>query len=110
MRGRDTAYLPDNFLIMLRKDKMTPYTSFASSSKGRAFDFGPSGGGCEGTEESWPTATTNPVVEERVFRGLLKVELFAVDVSTATGETERETPFRMPPSTARFRCFVRCQS
>ena len=110
-RGRDTAYLPDNFLIMLRNDKITPYTSFASSSNGRALDFGPSGGACEGTEESWPMATTNPVVEERVLRGLLKVESFAEDVSTACGATARETALRIPPpSTAGFRYFVRCQS
>lgn len=55
-------------------------------------------------------ATTNPVVEERVFRGLLKEELFVVDVSTACGATARETAFRIPPSTAGFRYFVRCQS
>jgi len=95
---------------MLRNDKMTPYTSFVSSSNGRALDFGPSSGACGGVEASSPMATTNPVVEERVFRGLPKVELFAVDVSAARGATARETAFRIPPSTAGLRYLVRCQS
>lgn len=55
-------------------------------------------------------ATTKPVVEERVFRGLVKVELFVEEVSTACGATAGETASRTPPSTAGFRYFVRCQS
>lgn len=55
-------------------------------------------------------ATTKPVVEERVLRGLLKVELLAEEVSTVCGATARETALRIPPSTAGLRYLVRCQS
>lgn len=104
----DSAHLGDNFLTMLRNDKMTPYTSFTSSSNGRVFDFGASGCAWTTAEAS---ATTRPVVEERVFRGLDKAELCVVDVSTACGATARETAMGTPPpSTAGFKGFVRCQS
>jgi hypothetical protein len=104
-------YLPDNFLIMLRSDKMTPYTSFASSSNVRAFDFGVSSVACVRVKDgSSAVATTNPEFEERVFRGLLKVEKFAAEVSASCGATARDTALRMPPSTAGLGRLVRCQS
>ena len=54
-----------------------------------------------------------PVVDESVFRGLLKAEdnpaLTSVLVE-GTEETAWETPGSIPPSTAGFGRFVRCQS
>ena len=103
-------YLVDSFLTMLRKDKMTPYTSFASSSNVRAFDFWASGCGWAGVG-SWPMATTKPVEEERVLRGLVNVEFVDAAVSTACGATARDTAVGMPPpSTAGLSGRVRCQS
>ena len=58
-------------------------------------------------------ATSIPVVDESVFRGLLKPKddpaLTSVLVE-ATGETAWETPGNIPPSTAGLGRFVRCQS
>ena len=54
-----------------------------------------------------------PVVDESVFRGLLKPKddpaLTFVPVE-AIGETAWETPGNIPPSTAGLGRFVRCQS
>jgi hypothetical protein len=58
-------------------------------------------------------ATSMPVVDESVLRGLLKLKddpaLTSVLVE-ATGETAWETPGNIPPSTAGLGRFVRCQS
>jgi hypothetical protein len=68
-------YLPDNFLIIFRKDKTTPYTSFASSSKGKPVDCGVGAvGACEAGNEGCDDASFSaktPEPEERVLRGLL---------------------------------------
>ena len=59
------------------------------------------------------SATTIPVVDESVFRGLLKPEDSAALTSVLverTGETAWDTPGKIPPSTAGLGRFVRCQS
>lgn len=76
------AHLPESFLTMLRRDKMTPYTSFASSSKGKpvgATEEDAGGAFVWRSALPWgsalsPTATTTPDVDESVFRGLLIVD------------------------------------
>ena len=57
-------------------------------------------------------ATTIPVVEERVLRGLLYADgdVLPSTVVEGTGETAWETATRIPPSTAGLGRFVRCQS
>ena len=56
-------------------------------------------------------ATTIPVVDESVFRGLLKDDPALTSVlAEATWETAWETPGNIPPSTAGLGRFVRCQS
>lgn len=102
------AYLPESFLTMFLSDRTTPYTSFVSSSKGRVFDLACSTGFFTGG--SSPTATTRPVVEDSVFRGLVNADGVGVALSCARGETAWETAFKMFPSPARFGCLVRCQS
>lgn len=96
---------------MFLSDRTTPYTSFASSSKGRVFDLACSVGFGRDVTGSSPTATTNPDVEDNVFRGLLNPDGVGATLSVASGETAWETAFKMPPpSPARFGCLVRCQS
>jgi hypothetical protein len=110
---------------------MTPYTSLASSSKGRpALETAPtappwactSGGVAvgAGTPGDWlpsPSATMTPELEARVLRGLEKGVPGAEPGAEPTtegggrGESACETPGRRPPpSFARFGRFVRCQS
>lgn len=95
---------------MCLKESTTPYTSFASSSKVSVFDFCPSTVGPSTNEGSSPTATTAPVVDERVFLGLLNVDEEAAVAPTVRGATARDTASRMPPSMAGLGCLVRCQS
>jgi hypothetical protein len=112
---------------------MTPYTSLASSSKGRpalALDVAlpatvnGGGGGVplpvpdKGTWPASPNATTTPEAEESVLRGLEKGVDPGVGVPGAEedeaagskgGERACETPGRSaPPSLARFGRLVRC--
>ena len=115
-----TTHRPDNFLTMLRRDRTTPYTSFASSSNGRAVDDA-----CwvlvaveAWLEEAWVckfasfVATTTPVLDERVFRALLYPGSAAGASAAAAGAgvTARDTAYRMPFSVATFGRLVRCQS
>ena len=52
-----------------------------------------------------------PVVDESVFRGLLKDDPGLTSALVeATWETACETPGNIPPSTAGLGRFVRCQS
>jgi len=96
---------------MFLSDRTTPYTSFASSSKGRVFDLACSAVCDRGVAGSSPTATTNPDVEDNVFLGLLNADGVGAVLSVAGGETAWETAFKMPPpSPARLGCLVRCQS
>jgi hypothetical protein len=100
---------------MFRKDKMTPYTSFASSSKGKPVDgvgvLGLCSAGTDGCDAGSFTATTTPELEARVLRGLLKAdELAEGSVAAGSGWTARDTAGRIPPSTAAFGRLVRCQS
>ena len=105
---------------MLRRDRTTPYTSLASSSNGRAVD-----GACWAfvvveawLEEIWVgkfgsfVATTTPVLDERVFRGLLYPGSAAGASAAAAGAgvTARDTACKMPFSVATFGRLVRCQS
>ena len=58
-------------------------------------------------------ATSMPVEDESVFRGLLKPKddpALTPMLVEATGETAWDTPGNIPPSTAGFGRFVRCQS
>ena len=111
-----TTHRPDNFLTMLRKDRTTPYTSFASSSNGSAVDdacwaFVP-----EAWLEPWAgrfasfVATTTPVLDERVFRGLLNPDAGASATAAGAGVTARDTACKIPFSVATFGRLVRCQS
>jgi hypothetical protein len=77
--NENKTYLPDNFFTIFLSDRMTPYTSLASSSNASpvlvvargAGDGGDCSNGVEGAWESMSlTATTTPVLEERVFLGL----------------------------------------
>ena len=99
---------------------MTPYTSLASSSKGRPVvgweGGGVAGGKVDGTVGgevvkflTSPKATTTPELELRVFRGLPNW-VGDAKVSEERGATARETAGRMLPSTAGFGRFTRCQS
>jgi hypothetical protein len=72
--------LPDNFWTMALSEKMTPYTSFASSSKGSllidpagAFAAGAAAGGGDDryADDESPTATTIPDETTSVFLGLV---------------------------------------
>jgi hypothetical protein len=104
------TYFPDSFRIIFRRDRTTPYTSFASSSKGNPVDDCGVGAGavCNngGVADSSFTAITTPVLDDNVLRGLDAAECR----SDVKGATARETPGRMPPSTACFGRLVRCQS
>ena len=126
------TYLPDRRLTIFRSERMTPYTSLASSSKGRpALEAAPtappwacrSGGVAAGagTPGDWLpslSATMTPELEARVLRGLEKGVPDAepgaepaTEDEEGTGESACETPGRRPPpSFARFGRFVRCQS
>jgi hypothetical protein len=89
---------------------MTPYTNFASSSNGNPVDdcgggAAPLWGSNDGAGSSF-TAITTPVLDESVLL-LLNA---ATSASDEYGAMARETPGRMPPSTACFGRFVRCQS
>jgi hypothetical protein len=130
--GRKT-YLPDRRLTIFRSERTTPYTSFASSSKGKPAEAEaappapPSacctgGGGVAvdeaGTPGDWlpsANATTTPELEARVLRGLEKgvpgAEPATEMVEGGRGESACETPGRRaPPSLARFGRLARCQS
>lgn len=124
------TYLPDKRLTIFRNERMTPYTSLASSSKGRpalALEPPPTptptegvdGGG--GVPGDWLpaslTAMRTPEVEESVLRGLEKgvpcaeEEPAAEEEEDGRGERACETPGRSaPPSLARFGRLLRCQS
>lgn len=70
------AYRPESFLTMFRKDSITPYTSFASSSNASPVLVKcgcPLGVALRDTADCSPTATTTPVADSKVFRGLLTV-------------------------------------
>jgi len=111
MNKKCRTHLPDNFLIIFRKERTTPYTNFASSSNGNPADDCSGGGGgafCiieRGADSSF-TAITTPLVDDSVLRGLGVATLFA----SLNWVTARETPGSMPPSTAGFGRLVRCQS
>ncbi|KAF5354656.1 hypothetical protein D9756_005334 [Leucocoprinus leucothites] len=86
------THLPDNFLTIFLNERTTPYTNFASSSNGSpAFIVD----GCCATESGGADragfsldATTIPVDDDSVFRGLLNVEVLALAFSAiAAGET-----------------------
>lgn len=129
------THLPDKRLTIFRNERMTPYTSLASSSKGSPApaevtaddDDGGGGGGVPGDDEDvmvWPAASLNatrmPEVDVRVLRGLEKGVGTGVpgaepgaeeDEVGGGGRGERacETPGRSaPPSLARFGRLVRC--
>lgn len=98
---------------------MTPYTSFASSSKGRPVfccDMDAVADCDSAGPDVWDiisfTATTTPELEDSVLRGLLNTDEFPAFTSCkeGLGETARETAGRIPPSTAALGRFVRCQS
>jgi len=123
---RICTHLPDKRLTIFRSERMTPYTSLASSSKGKpapAPDAAPPAAVVDGGVPvpeggDWPAspnATRTPEVEERVLRGLEKgvdtgVEPPAEDeAGRRGGERACETPGRSaPPSLARFGRLVRC--
>jgi hypothetical protein len=94
MKKKVDTYRPDSFRIIFLRERTTPYTSFASSSKGSAVDDGccrgvveSGGGGVERAAFSF-IATTIPVDDERVFRGLFSAETFnAILSGAAAGET-----------------------
>ena len=78
--------LPDSFFTMFRNEITTPYTSFASSSKGNpVLDVPAANGGLCSNGAFWvgPSfkATMIPVLEDKVLRGLLNAEFPAL-VST----------------------------
>lgn len=99
---------------MLRSDKMTPYTSFASSSNASP-DIG-----CTGAAGAAPgvgtrgsssfRATMTPEVELSVLRGLLNGVVAPLSEVGGWGETARETAGRRPSFPAGLGRFVRCQS
>ena len=74
---KQQTYRTDSFLIIFRSEITTPYTSFASSSKGNALVEGLAiVGVCCGEVIGGFSfvATVTPVLDIRVFLGLLNVE------------------------------------
>lgn len=125
--------LPESFLIMLRSERTTPYTSFASSSNVKdVLDDCPwpcpepcveLGGAVAaaatrgGLGASSLTAMTMPVDERSVLRGLPYVELrpssvceSSLSLSLDRGLMAALTAGRIPPSRAGRGRVVRCQS
>lgn len=123
--GKRTTDLPESFLMRFRRERTTPYTSFASSSNVSDALCGCGGcdcvcgggelarGGGSGVRgASSLTATTTPVAELSVLRGFAHgAALASVAVgSSGFGKTAAETAGRSPPSTAVRGFLVRCQS
>lgn len=116
--------LPESFLTRFRSERTTPYTSFASSSKvsialccGCTCDCGGGGecarGGGSGVRgASSLTATTTPVAELSVLRGVDHgaAPFASAAGSSGFGKTAAETAGRRPPSTAVRGFLARCQS
>lgn len=78
----------DSFFIIFLSERITPYTSFASSSNGKALI--PCSAGCEGVLALFVAllkscssliATTIPELEESVFLGLVKFKVDCDDAS-----------------------------
>lgn len=96
---------------------MTPYTSLASSSKARPEEEFWGGVPAEEEGSKAPVepprrassfmATTTPVVDANVFRGLLYADGRS---EGGWGSTERETPGRRLPCAAGLGRLDRCQS
>ena len=116
------TYFPDSFFTIFRKEMMTPYTSLASSSKGKPVLVTPGGcwatageavGGRSGDRASF-TATTTPEVDRSELRGLPKAAaralLEAASAAEAEADIEAQTPGIRPPSAAGLGRRVRCQS
>lgn len=110
------THLPDSFLTIFLNERTTPYTSFASSSNGSPVgccccaSVVEVGGGVDRAGFSLE-ATTIPVDDDRVFRGLLKADTLTLTFSAiVAGEIARETAGSRLPSTAGRGRFVRCQS
>ena len=74
---KQQTYRPDSFLTIFRREIITPYTSFASSSKGNALIEGLDiVGVCCGEFIGGLSfvATVTPELDIRVFLGLLNVD------------------------------------
>ncbi|KAH0589067.1 hypothetical protein H2248_004839 [Termitomyces sp. 'cryptogamus'] len=103
---------------MLRNDNITPYTNFASSSKAKPVLVNAVDGagvckrGVTGNcEDRSLTATTMPVPDKRVSRGLVNPGVLLDDIPVdAGGATVWETAGKIPPSVAGLGRRVRCQS
>lgn len=104
-------HLVDNFLTIFRRDMTTPYTSLASSSKGSPVSLFVDGTCALGCGFSF-TATTIPVLDDSVFRGLLKAEILLVLSTwlTDVGATDCDTAGKVPPGAAGFGLLALCQS
>jgi hypothetical protein len=117
--SRERPHRPESFLIMLRNESTTPYTSFASSSKGSADVSGFEAVGVSCRESvCWFsfTATTTPLLDNSVLRGLLNPDDEVVSGFLSTlcdvkvGYIAWQTAGRTPPTFAGLGRLERCQS